>query len=110
MATSETQAPAVAQSTQEANPRQAVQRTMLAAVIAFFPLINGVLLSLQGWLAENSEVLPPGLVIGVNGVLVAGLLLVALVTRLLAVPGVNDWLRKYAKVFATESVKGRHVA
>lgn len=108
--TLEPAAPPAPPATQEANPVKAVMRTILAAVIAFFPLTNGVLLALQDWLAANSEVLPPWLILGVNGILVAGLLLVALVTRVLAVPGVNDWLRKHARIFAPDNVKGRHTA
>lgn len=105
-----TPATAAPAATQETNPAKAVMRTALAAVLAFFPLANGVLLALQDWLTTNSEVLPPWLFVGVNGVLLAGLLLVALVTRILAVPGVNDWLRKYAAIFAPDNVKGRHEA
>lgn len=96
--------------TQEAHPVKAVLRTMLAGVIAFFPLVNGVLLALRDWLAENHEVLPPSLVVAINGILLAGILLAALVTRLLAVPGVNDWLRKYAAMFAPDDMSGRHRA
>lgn len=96
--------------TQETNPTKAVMRTLLAAVIAFFPLVNGVLLAVQDWLASNSEVLPPGLTVAVNAVLIGGLLIVALVTRILAVPGVNDWLRKYAALFAPDTKQGRHRA
>ena len=103
-------APGKVPATQETNPAKAVMRTILAAVIAFFPLTNGVLLAVQEWLAANSEVLPPWLLVAMNGILLAGLLLVALVTRILAVPGVNDWLRKYAKFLAPDNVKGRHAA
>lgn len=103
-------APAAAPATQETNPARAVMRTMLAAVVAFFPLINGVLLAVQDWLTTNSEVLPPWLILAANGILLAGLLLVALVTRVLAVPGVNDWLRKHAAIFAPDNAKGRHTA
>ena len=103
-------APGKAPATQETNPAKAVMRTILAAVIAFFPLTNGVLLAVQEWLTANSEVLPSWLIVMVNGILLAGLLLVALVTRILAVPGVNDWLRKYAKAFAPDTTRGRHAA
>lgn len=93
--------------TQEANPGRAVMRTVVAAVVAFFPLVNGVLLALQDWLTSNTDVVPAAMAIWVNGVLVAALALVALVTRLLAVPGVNDWLRKHLSILAPDS-KGRH--
>ena len=96
-------------STQESNPAKAVNRTVFAAVLAFFPLINGVLLSIQGWLAENTAIIPAELYAWVNGILVAGLALVALVTRILAVPGVNDWLRDHLRMLAPDA-KGRHEA
>lgn len=96
--------------TQEANPGRAVIRTVLAAVVAFFPLVNGVLLAIQDWLTANTDVVPAELGIWVNGVLVAALALVALVTRVLAVPGVNDWLRKHLSVLAPDNKQGRHEA
>lgn len=96
-------------STQEANPGRAVFRTFFAALLGFAPLVNGVLLAVQDWLAANTDVVPAELALWVNGVLVACLALVALVTRVLAVPGVNDWLRKHLAVLAPDS-KGAHEA
>lgn len=93
--------------TQVKNPGRAVFRTIFAAVITFFPLANGVLLSVQDWLTENTDVVPAELAIWTNGVLVAALALTALVTRILAVPGVNDWLRKHFALLAADG-KGRH--
>lgn len=95
--------------TQELNPARAVNRTVLAAVLAFFPLINGILLAVQDWLTQNTEIIPAELYGWVNGVLIAGLALVALVTRILAVPGVNDWLRDHLRILAPDA-KGRHEA
>lgn len=96
-------------STQEANPGKAVLRTFVAALLAFGPLVNGVLLAVQGWLADNTDVVPAELAVQVNGVLLAGLALVALVTRVLAVPGVNAWLRAHLPLLAPDS-KGKHEA
>lgn len=94
-------------STQESNPGRAVFRTFVAALLAFAPLVNGVLLAIQGWLTDNTDIVPAEAAVWVNGILVAGLALVALVTRVLAVPGVNDWLRDHLAVLAPDS-KGRH--
>lgn len=94
-------------STQEANPGKAVLRTLFASLLAFAPLVNGVLLAVQGWLQDNTDVVPAELALWVNGVLVAGLALVALATRVLAVPGVNDWLRAHLAVLAPDT-KGKH--
>lgn len=94
-------------STQEANPGKATVRTLFAALVAFAPLVNGVLLAMQDWLQANTDVVPAELALWVNGVLVAGLALAALVTRVLAAPGVNDWLRKHLAVLAPDT-PGRH--
>lgn len=99
----------MASSTQEANPGRAVFRTFFAALVGFAPLVNGVLLAIQDWLNENTDIVPVEMYAWTNGILVAGLALVALVTRVLAVPGVNDWLRVHLKVLAPDS-KGRHEA
>lgn len=96
--------------TQEANPGKAVTRTLFAALLAFAPLVNGILLAVQEWLAANTDIIPAELALWVNGVLVAGLALVALVTRILAVPGVNDWFRKHLSVLAPDNTKGRYEA
>lgn len=92
--------------TQELNPGRAVGRTLLAALVAFFPLVNGVLLAVQDWLTQNTEILPAALYTWANGVLIAGLALAALVTRVLAVPGVNDWLRKHLRILAPDNKTG----
>lgn len=81
--------------TQELNPRHAVARTILAAVVGLFPLVNGVLLAIKEALDEYQDVLPGWVFLVVNGTLLAATILTAVVTRVLAVPGVNDWLRKH---------------
>ena len=91
----------VALSTQERNPRSAVLRTVLA-VVALIPLLNGVLLATVEALKPFEVYLPSWVFPALNGVLVAIAALTALVTRILAVPGVNDWLRKYVPLFAPE--------
>jgi hypothetical protein len=89
-------------STQEANPRSAVARTVLAAVLALFPLLNGVLAVTVEVLEPYGAALPGWVFLILNGALAVVTALAALVTRVLAVPGVNDWLRKYAPWFAPE--------
>jgi hypothetical protein len=82
-------------STQERNPRSAVLRTILAAAVGLFPLLNGVLLAVMGALEPYRVYLPGWVFLGLNGTLIAATALAAVVTRVLAVPGVNEWLRKY---------------
>lgn len=96
--------------TQVQHPGKAVTRTLLAAVVGFLPLVNGVLLAVQDWLTANTDIIPAQLYGWVNGVLVAALALAALVTRVLAVPGVNDWLREHLAFLAADTGKGRHAA
>lgn len=86
---------AVAPSTQERNPRSAVLRTVLAAALALFPLLNGVLVAVIDALRPYEIYLPGWVFLGLNGTLIAATALAAVVTRVLAVPGVNEWLRKY---------------
>ncbi len=89
-------------STQERNPRSAVLRTVLAAVIALFPLLNGVLVASIEVLKPYEVHLPGWVFLLLNAALAVVTIITALVTRVLAVPGVNDWLRKYLPIFAPE--------
>lgn len=86
---------AVPTSTQERNPRSAVLRTVLAAVIALFPLLNGCLVAVIEVLKPYEVHLPAWVFLVLNAALAVVTVITALVTRILAVPGVNDWLRKY---------------
>lgn len=82
-------------STQERNPRSAVLRTVLAVAVAAFPLLNGVLLAVIEALKPFEAYVPAWVFLGLNGILLAVTAIAAVVTRVLAVPGVNEWLRKY---------------
>lgn len=88
--------------TQELSPGHAVARTVLAAVIGLFPLVNGILLAIKEALDEYQDVLPGWVFLAVNGILLAATILTAVVTRVLAVPGVNEWLRTHRpfRIFA----------
>jgi len=92
----------VAVSTQEKNPRSAVARTVLVAVFALFPILNAALLVIMDELQPYVGQLPAWVFPALNGVLVAVTVLIGICTRVLAVPGVNDWLRRYAKWLAPE--------
>lgn len=89
-------------STQEKNPRSAVLRTLLAAVIALFPLLNLALPIVIEALKPYQVYLPGWVFLWLNGALVAVTVIIAIATRILALPGVNAWLRKYAPIFAPE--------
>lgn len=85
--------------TQSVHPARATFRTFLAVVLpavlgilVLLPLVAPVLVQ---WASDNSSILPPE----VTAALVAFATWVAaissLITRLLAVPGVEAWLRRY---------------
>jgi hypothetical protein len=81
--------------TQESNPRSAVLRAVLAIAVGAFPLLNCVLLAVIEALKPFEAFAPGWVFLGLNGILLAVTALAAVVTRVLAVPGVNEWLRKY---------------
>lgn len=89
-------------STQERNPRSAVVRTVVVAIVVLFPSLNAVL----GIIAE--ELTPyggtlPGWVFGIlNGGIAVVTVILGIGTRVLAIPGVNDWLREHAAWLAPE--------
>lgn len=93
---------AIPKSTQERNPRSAVARTVLAAVIALFPLLNGILAATIEALKPYQVHLPGWVFLFLNAALAVVTVITALATRILAMPGVNDWLRTHARWFAPE--------
>ncbi|ALE91808.1 hypothetical protein AOC05_04880 [Arthrobacter alpinus] len=92
----------VAASTQERNPRSASVRTAFAAAVALFPLLNGILAVIIEVLRPYDATIPGWVFIWLNGALVAVTVVIMLVTRVMAIPGVNDWLRKYARWLSPE--------
>jgi hypothetical protein len=96
--------------TQTAHPWRATVRTAFAAALALFPLVNGILLALQGWAEDNAAILPERLAVAINGTVLAGIALTALVTRVLAVPGVVDWCRRHLAFLSPDGKQGRHEA
>lgn len=92
----------VALSTQERNPRSAVIRTVFAAVVAGFPLINGALLITNAELQAYAIHLPGWVFVTLNIGLAVTAVVTAIVTRILAIPGVNEWLRRFFPLLAPE--------
>ena len=58
-------------------------------------MLNGVLLAVIEGLKPYEAFVPGWVFLGLNGVLLTVTVLAAVVTRVLAVHGVNEWLRKY---------------
>lgn len=91
----------VALSTQERNPWSAVWRTV-AAIVALIPVLNAVVAVTIEILEPYQIHLPSWVFPALNGVLVATAVLAAWVTRVLAMPQVNDWFRKHLPLLAPE--------
>lgn len=92
----------IALSTQERNPRSAANRSFFQAVIVLFPVANAGLLILQEELQKSGLVLPGWAWAVLNVLVVVTSLLIRVATRIMAVPGVNDKLRRYMPVLAPE--------
>lgn len=74
---------------------QRLFRTIVQALIILIPLANGVAIATVGYLQEQTHLIVPGWVfLALNGVVAVTALVMGLVARLMAVPGVNDWLTR----------------
>jgi hypothetical protein len=72
-----------------------VVRTIAQALIVLVPTANLIALAVAGYLTEQVDVVVPGWVFAaLNGIVVASALIMGLVARLMAVPGINAWLVK----------------
>lgn len=74
---------------------QRVLRTIVQALVALVPIANGVAIAAASYLTTQTGVEVPGWVfIWLNAIIAATALIMGLVARIMAVPGVNDWLTK----------------
>lgn len=94
-------------STQERNPRSAVLRTVLVAAVALFPLLNAALKIVVEELEPYRVSLPEWLFVALNVAITVTVILMGIFTRVMAIPGVNEWLRKYFPIFAPEDKANR---
>lgn len=85
--------------TQVANPVRATLRTAVAVLVSLvlaLPTLNAVLAALQAYLSEQGQVVVPAWVwLAVNGTAAAVVFISGLITRLLAVPGVNEFVKTH---------------
>ena len=90
--------------TQVANPGRAVIRTLVANVvglIVLLPTINATLAALQAFLTEQTIYeIPAWVWLAVNGAAAACTFISLGITRLLAVPGVNEWVKAHLPALA----------
>lgn len=95
----------VAVSTQEKNPRSAVIRTVVVAALTLFPILNITLGIIVEEMRPYGDVVP-GWVFGIlNGGIVITTVALAILTRIMAIPGVNDFFRSHFKPLAPEDSK-----
>lgn len=70
-------------------------RTFVQTLVVLVPIVNGVAAAVIDYLTTQAMVAVPSWVfLALNGIVVATALLAGLVARVMAVPGVNDWLVK----------------
>lgn len=92
----------VAVSTQEKNPRSAVVRTVVVAVVVLFPSMNAILGIIADELAPYGGVLPDWVFITLNAGVAVVTVILGIGTRVLAIPAVNAWLRDHARWLSPE--------
>lgn len=90
-------------STQERNPRKAVNRTVIVAVLTLFPVLNIVLGIILNALTPYVDVLPGWVFAILNAGLAVTTALIAIGTKILANPAVNDWLRANLPALAPDN-------
>lgn len=93
----------VAQSTQEQNPRKAVNRTALAVVVAAFPVLNATLFVIQAELSPYIEHLPGWIFAFLNIGIATTAVVTMIFTRIMALPVVNDFLRRFFPALAPDA-------
>lgn len=74
---------------------QRVLRTIVNALVTLVPVVNGVAAAAVSYLNSQTDVEIHGSVfIWLNAIIAATALIMGLITRIMAVPGVNDWLTR----------------
>jgi len=99
--------------TQVANPRRATLRTFMAAAFGLLVAVNAALPAIIDFLhaIEDAVVVPPWAYAAANGVAVVAAALIALVTRILALPSVNGWVEQWVPWLAPIApTDGKHAA
>ncbi|WP_210480913.1 hypothetical protein [Naasia sp. SYSU D00948] len=86
--------------TQVANPKRTTLRSFVQAAVGMLvvlvPLVNGVLTAVQGVLKDQTDVtLPAWVYLWINTGIVVTSFIIALVARIMAVPGVADFIARH---------------
>ncbi|MBS3177776.1 MULTISPECIES: hypothetical protein [unclassified Pseudoclavibacter] len=87
------------EATQSAHPARATFRTALAvilpAALGLLVLLPLIAPALVAWAQESGEVVPPEVTAALVGFAAYVAAIASLITRILAVPGVETWLRSH---------------
>ena len=74
---------------------QRTLRTIVQALVVLLPIVNAVAAAVIDYLNTQTDVTVPGWAfLALNAVVVGTAFIMGLVARVMAVPGVNDWLTK----------------
>lgn len=76
-------------------PAQRVVRTIVQALVVLIPIVNGVALAVISYLQEQADVTVDPIVFAwLQGVIAVTAVIMGLVARVMAVPGVNAFLAR----------------
>lgn len=76
-------------------PVQRVLRTIVQALVVLVPVVNGVAVTIVAYLNEQTDVtVHPTVFVWLNAIIAVTAVVMGLIARVMAVPGVNDALAK----------------
>ena len=76
-------------------PAQRVLRTIVQALIVLVPVVNGAAAAVVAYLSEQTDVtVHPSVFVWLNATIAVTAVVMGLIARIMAVPGVNDILGK----------------
>lgn len=74
---------------------QRTVRTIVQALVVLIPLVNGVAVAAAAYLQEQTDIIvEPWAFVALNGVIAVTAVIMGLIARVMAVPGVNEWLTR----------------
>lgn len=74
---------------------QRVLRTIVSALVTLVPIVNGVALAVVNYLNTQTDVeIAPVVFVWLNAIIAVTALVMGLIARIMAVPGVNDVLTR----------------
>lgn len=94
------------QPTQVANPGKTSLRTFVQSLIGGLLLVNPVFLAIQGIMQETTAIVFPGWAWAtVNAVVLGSALFGTAAARIMAIPGVDQWIERVIPFLATHKVE-----